>query len=431
MKIPNNLNLNNKEYEDIVSMVYFRASEILNNPLHIHFTDHSINHAERMLNIIDKLLEVPQILTDEEKLILICAVLLHDIGMQATNEINSMTFPLTNEQLNYIREHHHEFSEKIIKDSISFKSSSKFYLGLDSNSVFVDDIATVAKYHRKLDINSLQDDVIGNVTIRLKLLSALIRLADCLDIDFRRVKIDKLKILDIPVDSEFFWFSHHYVKGMKIENRAIELVFRFPDEYKNEKSLTSAISNYILSEINKHIEQVYTILDNYGIRLGKNINCSVQFSTTSVTSLPDNLKEYIKCKSTFYMATQKEVNNNFENKNTVTCDVLQSTSMITKIESTNLKESLTEPQYKIESDYANMTIQEKVDAAKYYIQQSEYEKAINIINFIINSNKKQYDKSTLINCYKLKCNIYNALKGNSNSLFAIICNEAVRKMLQK
>lgn len=407
MQIPNNLNLNNEEYKNIIFTVYSMASKILNNPIHIHFTDHSINHSERMLNIIDKLLKIPQILTDEEKFILICAVILHDIGMQETNKKDLMEFPLNDEQLNYIREHHHEFSENIIKNSsISLQNSNKVYLGLDSKPMFIDDIATVAKYHRKLDINSLQDDVIGDKTIRLKFLSALIRLADCLDIDFQRIKIEKLKLINIPVESKFFWFSHYYVKGMKIENRAIKLYFCFPNDYKNETSITSYISNYILSEINKHIEQVYNILDNYGIRLRKDIDHSVSFST-SVEPLPDKLKEYIIKKYEF-TNTPKYFENSFN---------IETKYSIKTSETGN--------------DYANMTINEKIALIENYIQKTEYEKAINIINSIIHSNKKQYDNSTLVSCYKLKCNIYNALKGNSNSLFAIICNEAVRKTLQK
>lgn len=314
--------------------------------------------------------------------------------------------------------------------------------------MFVDDIATVAKYHRKLDIHSLQDDVIGDKTIRLKLLSALIRLADCLDIDYRRVHIDRLKILDIPVESKFFWFSYYYVKGMRITNRAIELFFCFPDEYINDQSFTSVISKYILNEINKHIEQVYSILDNYKIRLRRDVESNVQYSTTLSVPLPDNLKEYIKSKMI-----------------TVTCDELQFSSMNTDIISTNTindthemknkqedskfstntapvsiadhckcQKSLTGSLSKMECDYTNMTAQEKLSVAEYYIQQFDYEKAIEVVNTIIHSNMEQYggeDKNNILaNCYRLKCDAYKALGGNGNLLFAVLCNKAMYMVLQ-
>lgn len=429
MLIPNNLKMNNIEYLNIVGSVEFNAEKILNNPVHNHFTDHSISHSKRMLSAIDKLLADPQILIDEEKLVLICAVLLHDIGMQATKEIPLSELPLQSKELDYIREHHHEFSEEIIKNSIS-DNPKRYYLGLENIGMYVEDIALVAKYHRKLDVTSLSNDVVGDKTIRIKLLAALIRLADCLDIDYRRVHIDKLKIQNIPVESKFYWFSHHYVRALIIENRTIKVSFQFPKEYENDTTLISAISKYILNEIDKHIEQVYFILDEYGIRLRKDVEVEPKFLDTFVSLLPDDLRTYVNSinVSQKSVEAEKEISGRFENCSGSTGNESQPTSVSLNGKSTNDKDYAYSEQ-KIRADIVASEIQERLSEAKQSIADTHYGKAIDIINETILNIKNQcmdiddYN-DVLTECYGLKCNAYRALGGNGNLLFAVLCNKA-------
>lgn len=47
MLIHDNLKINNIEYSTIVYSVETNAEKILNNPVHNHFTDHSISHSNR------------------------------------------------------------------------------------------------------------------------------------------------------------------------------------------------------------------------------------------------------------------------------------------------------------------------------------------------------------------------------------------------
>lgn len=430
MIIPDNLKIDNPEYSNIICSVELNAKKILDNPVHNHFTDHSISHSCRMLNYIDKLLDAPQILIDEEKLVLICAVLLHDIGMQATKKIPSSEMPLQNEDLEYIREHHHEFSEEIIKNSISLDSSKKYYLGLENVGMYVEDIALVAKHHRKSNISLLSNDTVGDTTIRIKLLAALIRFADCLDIDFRRVNIDRLKIQNIPVESKFYWFSHHYVRALIIENRAIKVCFQFPKEYQKETALISTISEYILKEINKHMEQVYFILDEYGIRLRKDVEVESNFLDTFVPILPDDLRTYINSRNVSPKAVEieKEISKSFENCNGTTYNRAQSISVFLNSQSTNDKD-YANSENKFRADIAASDIQERLSKAKQSIADTHYGRAIDIINETILIIQKQcmdieaYN-DVLAECYRLKCNTYRVLGGNGNLLFAVLCNKA-------
>ena len=75
----------------------------------------------------------------------------------------------------------------------------------------------------------------------------------------------------------------------------------------------------------------------------------------------------------------------------------------------------------------NSEIEKKLSESERYIVNSEYEKAIGIINDVICSIKKQYNddcNEILADCYRLKCNAYRTLGGNGNLLFAILCNKA-------
>ncbi len=80
---PKNLEISNPELVAIVQVVHARVEKFLKYPLHIHYTDHSIEHSIRILEVISNMLDETSVcLSDVEKYILVCAALLHDIGMQ-------------------------------------------------------------------------------------------------------------------------------------------------------------------------------------------------------------------------------------------------------------------------------------------------------------------------------------------------------------
>lgn len=293
-EIPPNLFLEKEEYYSVLCVIYIQVEKLLKNPLHIHFTDHSISHSERIVKLISKIIENTKVkFNDEEKFILLSAVLLHDIGMQTPNYADLGQLPLDIEGLEKIRKKHHEYSEKLILDSIQCSENEKYFLGLNSKEEFVDDIALVAKYHRKMSISELDDDVIGDKIIRLRLLCSLIRLGDCLDLDYRRVDIKRLLVFNnIPIESKFFWYSHHYVGGLLIESQKIHIYFKFPKQYENKESISSKIVEHMEQEVKNQINEVYDILDEYNIRFYKDIIIHKQYSI-SQKKMPIELEDYV------------------------------------------------------------------------------------------------------------------------------------------
>jgi len=256
--IPSNLHLANEEDKNTLNYVVNRANSVLSGALFPHYTDHSIKHSNRVLFFASKLLGTTASLTEDEKFILLCAIVLHDIGMQTNGYLPGSSFPLNNEQLEAIRAEHHEFSYKYITDNY-------ITLGLQNKQNFVHYIALVAKNHRATDLQGVSEkEPFGMGIIRIKLLSAIIRLADCLDCDSSRVNIHLLNNFEIEQKSKAYWFCHNYVQSICINEGKVKLVFAFPEEY-NHKNICSSIKNFISEEIKCQMSELFDIFYTHNI----------------------------------------------------------------------------------------------------------------------------------------------------------------------
>ena len=290
--LPENLKLSDKGFEAAFTTACIKADELLKTPLHIHYTNHDIDHSYRIIKIISSLLTGTKAkLCDAEKFVLLTAIVLHDMGMQTPNNNNSGKRQLSYKALEKIRAKHHIYSEKLIIDSVA-KPDGKYSFGLDSQKVYVDDIAFIAKNHRKTDISSLPDYMTSGNIIRRKLLSALIRLGDALDLDSRRVNIERLSVFPIPVESKFHWYAHEYVSSLSVDNQKVEIYLEFPPSYENTHFVTR-FKEHVKNEIVRQINEVYDILDGYGIRLYKNVVWHTKYSSTKLP-MPDDLEQYIE-----------------------------------------------------------------------------------------------------------------------------------------
>ncbi|GHV92718.1 hypothetical protein AGMMS50268_32210 [Spirochaetia bacterium] len=295
LTIPKNLNPKVPQFARNIQDVYVVASKILGMNFFYHYTDHSIEHSKRIINYIDILIgKCP--LSDEEKFILVCAVLLHDIGMQAPSYITDEIFPLEkgfSEIFEEVREKHHEISYKLIIDSVKLDNQNRTDLGINKeNEIFIDAIATVAKNHRKLNIKEIKERPIGNVKIRLKLLCALMCFGDCLDITRDRVIIDALNRINIRNEHVFFWYIHEYITGLLLENNMITIAFTFPKKYQIEEKLVNHIRINVEDEIKKHYNIVHDTFLNNQILLNNEIEFDIDYSDAK-KDMPEILKKYI------------------------------------------------------------------------------------------------------------------------------------------
>lgn len=221
---------------------------ILENKLHLNYTDHSIEHSLRILEQLSQL--VTELMSSDEKLnkyevfILISSIYLHDIGMQFERFelLQKYDIKIENEEkldedlkLDFIRNHHHIISKIWIIESISGNSDyRKVYFGDPELGELVALISESHNIDLKENMSSYNDYIYRGTRIRLNLLACLLALGDVLDADSRRIDIERLKHINIPEDSRLHWWKHYYISGLYYENGLLTIQYNFPDLSKNE-----------------------------------------------------------------------------------------------------------------------------------------------------------------------------------------------------
>jgi len=295
-ELPESIMLKDEHFKICLNTVIETVrNEIWKENLIKHYTKHGIDHSERIVQYLGKLLEgFPALLNQQERFVLLAAIFLHDIGNQLPGYAGiSIKSIYSTEELEKIRKNHHLSSCQAIKDSI--KANTKLSLGLNLCKEYTDFIALLCKYHRKLDLKYLKDTSIAGDPLRLHLLGTLLKLGDELDADYRRVNMEVLNIIDISTESKFYWWSHHYVQSISIDQGHIKLFFWFPEEYK-KNDIVEVFKNKRMESLKEQFREVYDILENYRVRLYRDIERgdTNYLSAGSLKQVPSDLLEYIK-----------------------------------------------------------------------------------------------------------------------------------------
>jgi hypothetical protein len=287
--IPRNLEVSDHGLSTCLDSIKMASSRIWDRPLLAHYTNHGLDHSERIIEILNELLEgYPRILDDRERFVLLASAYLHDIGMQSPNYAGLPEKDVYDiDDLELLRKNHNDISGKMIYESV--KDEPAISLGLENCRDLVHFIATVSKYHRKYDINQIND--FGG--IKLRLLACLLRLSDELDADYRRINMDVLKHRGIPIESKFHWWAHHYVQGVRINNDTITISFRFPECYKGSNLIKPLYSKVEQSISNQLMEVIRSLFDS-GIKLYHAVEKEEEYYPQSLELLPADLVEYIE-----------------------------------------------------------------------------------------------------------------------------------------
>jgi hypothetical protein len=287
VRIPDSLIIEKPDLVVCLGSVELAVSTIWKRPILQNYTDHSIEHSERIIQTLGKLLEkYGSQLNEYERLILLASAYLHDIGMQSPVHAGlEKKDRYSEEEESQIRNTHNESSAKMISDA-------QMNLGLENCSRVVSAISQVCLYHRHFALNELKDDSIAGEKIRIPLLVGLLRLGDELDADYRRVFMNILKTKDISLASKYHWWAHHYVRSVDIEDGKITLHFEFPLKYKNN-NIIEALREKIKSSVNDQFLEVYALFYNCGLHLYREIICIEDYSDTGLEDVPGDLEQYI------------------------------------------------------------------------------------------------------------------------------------------
>jgi hypothetical protein len=206
-----------------------------------HFTYHGPSHSERIhrQKLVQLAQELPegQRLTTDEVFIVSAAAYLYEIGMQSPYLSPILNFEyqpgdtLSFAQLQQIREKKHLLSERLILDSVSNDDiSRRVQLGfIRPADAYIPIIAEVVRWcsHEPLDKVPPTLSVSG-LPVRIRLLVALLRLADQLYIDSSRVNLDLLQRAKLPMKQQAKWWMYHYTQVLPIANGQIPFYYFLP-----------------------------------------------------------------------------------------------------------------------------------------------------------------------------------------------------------
>lgn len=291
---PKSLRLHDNNLKKCILCVQDATRTIWEQRLHKNYTRHGLDHSEKIITILGDLLDSnPNLLNEHERFVIIASIYLHDVGMQFPKYSGlQKKVEYSNQELELIRENHHEASANLILDSVS--ADCDISLGLGQCNEYVKFIAEVSRYHRKLPLSELKNKSFVQENIRIPLLAALLRIGDELHVDFSRVNMTILKMWEIPIESKFHWWSHYYVQNVSCKNGIIELYFRFPREYESN-GLCQVMINKITLSIQREFQNVYDILCHYGLRIYSEIKINEEYQySDDIVPIPEDLLKYIK-----------------------------------------------------------------------------------------------------------------------------------------
>ena len=244
---------------------------------HVYYTLHGLDHSNYVIEILEKLIDglnSEDNLNETEIFCLLSAALLHDVGMlykypedveRAAKISKLKKRPYSVQDL--IRDEHHIRSGRYIIEHAE---------GLKLDHREAEYIRLIVEGHRqiKLELDEYNDQVIGLKSVRVRLLSALLRLADELDLLPERAPGTLYDILknNMPDYSRIHWLKHYYTSGLLIETSesekgrkrtSIEVHCQYPNEEVGRKITEVLISN----PIEETLSEVRVILLDYGLRV--------------------------------------------------------------------------------------------------------------------------------------------------------------------
>lgn len=242
---------------------------------HPYYTLHGMDHSSAIISKLDKLVEginPTNKLTKHEIFYLLASVYLHDVGMLISNPEDEEKAKMSSIQKkkpfskgDLIRDEHHIRSGKYIIEH---------ELDLNLDHVESECVKLICEGHRVVDLTTenYDDRLVGDERVRVRLLAALLRFSDELDISYQRLPNGLMDILkeNMPDFSRLQWLKHYYTSGVGISTRESngnrKIVIEIQTQYPNREG-----GRIITEVILKPIEKSLRIVDRILLECGLNI----------------------------------------------------------------------------------------------------------------------------------------------------------------
>ena len=246
---------------------------------HKHYTLHGMDHYSAVISVLNKLVDginPGSELTIHEIFYLLASVYLHDVGMLISHsddedkakEISAQRGKLfTKEDL--IRDKHHLRSGKYVREHAG---------DLKLDHVEAGYVKSICEGHRavKLDTTDYDDKIIDNEYIRVRLLAALLRFSDELDVSYKRAPKELMDVLkeDMSDYSLLQWLKHYYTNGVGITSQQSRgkrrTIIEIQTQHPNRERGRKITEELIFKPIEESLRSVDRILLEYGLNITLN-----------------------------------------------------------------------------------------------------------------------------------------------------------------
>lgn len=282
-------------------------------PTIVHgFTDHGEKHCERLAKWAKKILNLGKGFTELEVYLLLAGIYLHDIGMKC----DILTYPqildeakklganfkdvvftakrlheFNEEEQKVIRINHHYLAAAWIKYAREEKETQLADVIKKVPSYLVDDLIDICMFHSQLSINDCPKKFKIRTDERKRLVAAILRFSDELDIDKDNVSFDTIKYFYVDPVNSVYWWLHHLTTitftGQK--KNSVNIVIELNS--KDYQSYRTVIEDVCIKKFEEKNREVLHVLTEEGIPLI--IDYDSKAIIGYVDKFPDNVIEEI------------------------------------------------------------------------------------------------------------------------------------------
>jgi tetratricopeptide (TPR) repeat protein len=263
------VHFDNDLYNELYQAVVKSTTTLWKTPISPVFTDHSQWHSARVLENIEKILlplkdNKSFSLEPEEFLLLILSAYLHDTAMQnPSDEITKKlgTNSITESEFREILRKCHsqkapDTCAKILGDITTGNPLLTSIVG-----GLAEPLNLLTEFHsgneetlRKINFEDISNSIIKISGKKLIMFAAVLRLADELDLDRKRVEDFNIhKGKHLPPRSSLHWLKHLIIEQINIENQEISINFRRPPCSKDRQFFYQKLGIWIKSKIESEI----------------------------------------------------------------------------------------------------------------------------------------------------------------------------------
>ncbi len=254
------------------------------HPVHHYFTDQGVTHSKRIRTLLGgltvRMMQTASRLSPTEAFVLLVATYLHDAGMQDERFAGS--------EIQEVYAHYHEQTAATFY-RIAEDPQNAIPASLRDNPALVQSVLLVTMGHRRTDLASSRYDQlhVDGETLRLRLLAALLRFAEELDADHRRVDLERMERLNLPVLTRLTWWTRHYVARVNVVNETVRVTYHFPKERPGYKRL---IVPLVEGEIRANLAKLEPILRAHTVRIALDAPQVQMRPTRPVWPMPEDVE---------------------------------------------------------------------------------------------------------------------------------------------